>query len=636
MKCYTVFSMALKKLMTDRRFWPVFWTQFWGAFNDNFFKSALIILATYSGLSVAGFEADRMAPLITGLMIVPFLIFSGIAGEMADKWDKAKMMFVVKAAEVVIIALACVGLYLQNAPVLLVAAFLAGTHAAFFTPAKYSILPQILQPHELVAGNAWVETGTCLAVLLGSLVGGMMITHVQGSFWVGFSMMTVAALGLFTASRIVPAPPETPELRVTRNPVLSVTNMMKVALEDRGVFRAILGICWFWAFGTVMTSVVPYYTKTVLNGDAIVVVAIFGVMSIGVVVGSLFSEKLSRGGLDLGLIPFGAMGLSAFSYLLFWLGGSPKAADSTHLLSLGEFTFRQDGMAIFGLFFFLSIFSGIFVVPLYAFTQKKADPAKRSRIIAANSFLNSVFMVGASGGVILLRAFDVSMPGIFLFLALANVAVAAYVYLLIPEFFLRFMAWIVGKVFYRVRVRGLEKIPRQGPVVVVSNHQSYIDWLIIGGIIPRPARFVMHKKFYENPLVKWLCEDVKAIPIASGAEDKRLLVEAFDRISQELRRGQLVFIFPEGDIPRDGKMMQFRKGIERILERDPVPVIPLRLEGLWGSFFSRYSGKAFRHFPKRRLRHFRSHLRLTFGDPLDPKTVTADGLRELIESMARE
>lgn len=616
------------ELMRSRRFWPLFWTQFLGAFNDNFFKNALVILITFQGLHVAGVPPKLMVPLSGGIFILPYFLFSATAGQLADSMDKATLMRWAKIGEVCVMAVAALGFVTGQVALLLLVLFCMGTQSAIFGPCKYGILPQHLEEEELVAGNALVEMGTYLAILLGTICGGELIAlDLAGPWLVGGGVALIALGGMALSWWIPPAPPLSSDVVVDWNPVRPTVEILGLTRKNHVIFLSILGISWFWLFGSAFLSLFPTWTADTLDGTERLATLFLALFSVGIGVGSSLCEKLSRERLELGLVPIGSFGMSLFTFDLWWIGDPWEQAAGT----VGVLAFFADptGWRIALDLLLLSTFGGFLIVPLYALIQLRAEPAERSRIIAGNNIWNALFMVGAALLLAALAAAGLDAPSIFGLLALINAVAAVYMYSVVPEFMLRFCVWVLSTLTYRVKTVGLSNIPKEGPAVLVCNHVSFIDWFILAGAIKRPARFVMDKGFHDLPVVSWLFRQAKTIPITSRKVDPATFEAAFDTISEQLREGWVVAIFPEGKLTGDGEMDAFKKGIEHILARDPVPVVPMALNGLWGSYFSRIEGSGMKK-PFRRGLFSRVWLHVL--PPVPPEQATA----EVLEALVRE
>jgi len=622
--------MSTTRLFQTNRFLPLFITQFLGAFNDNFFKNALVIIVAYKTVAIAGIRSEKWIALTPGIFILPFFLFSAQAGQLADKFDKAKLTRVVKIAEIGIMAIAGIGLMMHVHVLLFVALFLMGAHSAMFGPIKYGILPQHLTESELLSGNALVEAGTFLAILLGTILGGVLVGTEHGLTWVSGGVMAVAIAG-YLASRSIPtAPPPDPHLALAWNPVKPTLQMISFARDPLSVFRSILGISWFWLFGAVLLSVFPVYCKSVLHGNEHVATLLLATFSVGIGVGSMLCGKLSRNHLELGLVPMGSFGMSLFAWHLYRIG-IPASFAALHDVSPAQFLQSHEGIAIVGDLFGLSVTSGFFIVPLYAFMQVRSSAMHRSRIVAANNILNALFMVAGSALLVALRAFDVSLPQTFLVLAATNVAVALYIYTLVPEFLIRFLVWCLANIIYRMRVVGEAAIPATGGAIIVANHVSFVDWMLIAAAVHRPVRFVMHHSYYRGP-AKWMASQAKIIPIASAKEDPEVLEKAYAHVRKELAEGEVICIFPEGQVTHDGHMAPFRPGILKMLATSPVPVVPVGIRNMWGSAFSRKYGGPLHTWPKR----FWSRVEVHIGQPIPNTDVTIARLESEVSRLAHE
>jgi 1-acyl-sn-glycerol-3-phosphate acyltransferase len=614
-------------LLGERRFLPFFVTQFLGAFNDNIFRNGLVILITFQGVLIAGMDASQLANVAGALFIFPFFIFSAIAGQLADKYEKAILFQRIKLLEIGLMMLAAVAFMFQSYIGLFTVLFLMGCQSTLFGPVKYSYLPQQLANHELVGGNGLVESGTYMAIIFG-LVAGIMATSTDGGSQVviAVTLVSIAVLGYLASLRIPVTSAVDPELKISWNLWAETWRIVGFAKRDKNVFLSILGISWFWFFGSSMTLQVPAYTLETLNGSKEIATLLLVAFAIGVGSGSLLCERMSGHRVELGLVPFGSIGLSLFAIDLYL--AQPEVA-TTAVDGIAEFFARPGSWRIIFDMVMIGVFGGFYSVPLYAMVQERADRQFMSRIIAANNILNALFMVAAAGLAITILKFGFSIPQLFLILAFINALVAAYIYTLLPEFLMRFVVWIIVNVLYRIKTTGRENIPNKGPAVIVCNHISFVDALVLGGSIRRPVRFVMYYKIFQNPLLNFLFRTAKAIPIAGSSEDESILHQAFESIDQELAQGNIVCIFPEGAITRDGNIDTFRGGIEKITARRPVPVIPVGLSGLWGSWFSLKKSGALRRIPGRLF----ARVDIRIGKPVPADQVSAEGLQMLVRTL---
>ncbi|MGE0087377.1 MAG: MFS transporter [Desulfococcaceae bacterium] len=607
-------------LFGARRFAPFFWTQFLGAFNDNVFKNALMILIAFQ--ASAGLDSNILVNIAAGLFILPFFLFSAMAGQISDKYDKAMLIRKIKFAEIIIMACGAAAFYLKNVYLLIVLLFLMGAQSAFFGPVKYSIIPQHLRREEVVGGNALVSMGTFVSILLGTMTGGVLIQ--QGNILIGLTVFAIALAGWGVSCKIPSAPAADPDLKLDLNPLTQTWNTIGFARRIHSVFLSVLGISWFWFLGSSYLTQIPNFTKIVLRGNESVVTLLLTMFSVGIGVGSLLCERLSGRKVELGLVPLGSLGLSIFGIDLFLAYDTP---DTATLLNISQFLDTPGSIRVLADLVLIGIFGGFYIVPLNAFIQMRTEPAYRARVIAANNILNALFMVLSTVmGILLLGVLKISITKFFLIVALGNIAVAIYIYSVVPEFAMRFLIWILTHTMYRVRHEGLENIPDEGPAVLVCNHVSFVDGLLIAGACRRPIRFIMFEPIYRIPVLHFIFRTGKAVPIVSQREKPEIYEQAFEEIARGLEAGDLFCIFPEGKITADGEMDVFKPGIEKIIRRTPVPVIPMALRGLWGSFFSKKSGKAMSRISGR----FWSKVQLVAGTPVMPEQVTAEGLRKKV------
>ncbi|MBC8027631.1 MAG: MFS transporter [Steroidobacteraceae bacterium] len=629
------------KLLTTRRFLPFFLTQFFGAFNDNLFRNALVVSITFGASAAAG-QAGMFSNLAQGLFILPFFLFSAIAGQVADKYEKSGLIRNTRLAEVILMLGGAAALYFAHLPSLLTVIFLMGLLATIFGPLKYSLMPQHLRQSELVGGNALVDAGTFIAILIGTIAGGLLAptSHAEkvaagasDANVAAAATMVAVAIGTYLFSRFIPRAAATaPELRINYNPITATVQVMKFAAQTRAIMLSLLGISWFWLVGALILAQLPAYARDVLGGDKTVYTLLLAAFSIGTALGSLACEKLSGHKVEIGLVPLGSIGMTVCLIDLFF--EHPGAHPAGEAI-VSWIPFIQDGgwdvvldCALIGMF------GGLFIVPLYALILQRSAESHRARIIACNNIMNAGFMVLATGlAIVWLEVLGFTIPQLFILAGVLNACVAAYIYTLVPEFLMRFLIWVLVNTLYRIKLRGLENIPEKGPAVLVCNHVSFMDALVIGGSVRRPVRFVMDHGIFKIPVLGFIFRTARAIPIAPAREDANALQKAFDRIDAELADGEVVCIFPEGKLTRDGEMNEFKKGVEKILERRPVPVVPMALRGLWGSFFSHRDGKPAMTQPPKR---FWSRIELIATAPMQGDVASATGLRQIVFGLRGE
>ena len=618
-------------LLSNPRFWPLFWAQFLSSFNDNVLKNALVLLVVYQGVRVWGVEPAAMATVAPALLVLPYFMFSSIAGQLADKYPKSWLIQRVKLCELGLMAFAALGFLLNSPQILIITLFLIGTQATFLGPLKYSVLPEYLHESELVAGNALQEGGTNLSILFGTIAGGILIAMREpfaGTFLVAGVLVVLSVVGWWVTWRLPSVHAQAPDLPVNWNPITTTWRICADVMKQKGIWNAILGISWLWTFGFAFLSLMLPWVKDTLHGTEAIVTLFLAIFSIGVGIGSLICERVSFGRLELGLVPLGSLGVSLFTLDLAFASGyaATLAPTDGSLQGVTMLLSHPANWRLVGDLLLIAVFAGFFLVPLYTCLQIWAVPQERSRVIGANNIVNALMIVVyAPIQVYLLSQFTVAQ--IFALLAVVNAVIAVYIYRLIPEFTLRFVSYLLTRVGYRLHVRGLENVPETGGALLVCNHITWIDWLFIGGALPRPVHFVMWAGFAKHPLMKALVRDAKIIPIYPSKEDPETLQRALDQIATDLGNGELVCVFPEGRFTPDGELCEFKPGMERMVARTPVPVIPMALKGLWGSYFSLIDGKGMRRPFRRGLW---SSVELVIAEPVPPEQVKADHLRHIV------
>ncbi|WP_287984177.1 MFS transporter [Diaphorobacter sp.] len=620
-------------LLRQRRFAPFFWTQFAGAANDNLFKFAFTVMVTYQ-LSVSWMPPALAGLVIGALFILPFLLFSATAGQLTDKYEKTRIIRFVKNLEIAIMLVAGAGFVAGSAAILLGCVFLMGLHSTLFGPVKFAYLPQALNERELTGGNGMVEMGTFVAILLGNVAGGLLVAlPAIGHTTVAVACLALALLGRLVAQFIPPAPATDPGLTVNWNPVSETWRNLKLAHGNTVVFRSLLGISWMWFFGAVFLSQFPSFAKDVLHGNEQVASLLLVVFSVGIGIGSLLCEVLSRRHVEIGLVPLGAIGMSVFAIDLYF---ASRALPPSEVLTLAAFAAQPAHWRVMADLLLLSLFAGLYTVPMYALIQIRAHPTHRAPNKAANNILNALFMIASAvlAGALLSAGFTV--PPIFLFTGIANAVVAFYIFLLVPEYLLRFVAWVLSRCIYRFKVRGDEHIPTEGAAILACNHVSFVDAVLLMAASPRPIYFIMDHRIFRIPVLGALFRLAKAIPVAPQKDDAATYEAAFERAAQVLKDGDLLAIFPEGGITRDGQLQAFKGGIMKIIERaqaDGVqaPVVPMALTNLWGSFFSRIEqgGAMVRPF----RRGMFNRVGLNVGAPLPAAEVQPALLRERVAGL---
>lgn len=617
------------QLLRQRRFLPFFIVQCLGAFNDNVYRQAIIGLLFWMGVPPE--QRTLYTNLAPALFILPYFLFSAIAGQIAEKLDKNRLITITTTMEIGVMSLAAVGFLTRNMTILLIALFLTGVQSTLFGPVKYSILPAVLRRQELTGGNGLVEMGTSVSILSGMILGGMIfqIAGAHGPTAAATAIICLAVFGNIVSRQIPTVPASAPELKINWNPIPESLAILRLARKQLAVRNAILGVSWFWFVGTMLTAQLPTYAEVNLGGRQELYIFALALFSIGTGAGSILCEKLSGRTVEIGLVPLGAAGISVFLLDLYFARSGTATLTG---LGVAEFVRAPDSWRIIIDLTCIGLFTGFFVVPLFALIQSRTPGAELSRVIAATNIQNSLFIVGAAVlGIVVQRWLGWNIPQVFLALAIANALVTLWIFSIVPEFAMRFVAWLLVKSLYRLRVRGIEEnIPEEGPVLLVCNHVSYMDALILSGVIKRPVRFVMYYRIFNIPFMSWLFRTAKAIPIAGAKEDPQLMQRAFEQVDAALAEGEVVCIFPEGHLTRDGEIAAFKSGVERILARRPVPVVPLALRGMWTSMWSHRDSRLGR---MRVPRRFRAGVDVVAGKPLDGADTSATQLEAQVRAL---
>jgi len=612
-----------QNLFTKKNFLPFFLTQFLGAFNDNVFKNTLVIMITYQAVK----DSALLVNVAALLFILPFFLFSAIGGQLGDKLEKSGLIRKIKMAEILIMLTGAAFFLMDWTYGLIGVLFLMGTQSALFGPVKYSILPQHLRHDELLKGNALVETGTFIAILLGTIFAGVIIQFEDLSKEiVAGSVILFSILG-YLSSRFIPeGQPNNSDLKINYNIFSETFGMIKRMKEQRiSVSRSILGISWFWFFGAVMMTQFPIYTKEFLNSGESVVILLLTLFSVGIGIGSILSEKLSDGDIEIGLVPVGAIGLTIGGIALYFSTIELPSFEGKELFTASEFLSIEGSFNIIVSIFCIGVFGGFYTVPLYTLIQLRTKDSERSRVIAINNIINALFMViSAIYSIIMLKYF--SVIELILSIAIINILIGAYIFTIVPEFAMRFVVMLILKFMYRIKKEDIN-IPMEGKLVVVGNHVSFVDALILSAAIRRPMRFVMYYKIFNIPILSFIFKQTKAIPIAGYKEDPKVYENAFKSIKEALDNDEAVFIFPEGKLTLDGEIDEFKPGIEKIIEETPTPVYPVALRGVWGSFFCKKKGT---NIPFRRVY---SRVTVVGGEIIKPEDVSAKSLESTVKNL---
>lgn len=499
-----------------------------------------------------------------------------------------------------------------------------GHTVRFFGPVKYALLPQQLKQDELVPGNALVETGTFLAILLGTLGAGVIASAENAKYLAAGSVVLFALLGYISSRSIPEAPASAPDLAFRWRPIQQTKQTIAIAKADRTTFQALMAISWFWFLGAAYLTQFPNFTKIYLNGNESAVSFLLALFSIGIAVGSLACDKLSNHRIEIGIVPLGSLGITIFG----WLMASSVPSSLPVFETFADFVAHQPLWPVFAYLLLLGASGGIFIVPLYALMQQRAKVTERAQVIAALNIYNSLFMVGSAVlGIVCLTVLKMSIPQLFMLLAAMNLMVAIYLFLQRPIFVVRFLVWVLTHTMYRVKHKNLHHLPKKSGALIVCNHVSYMDALLLSAVCPRLIRFVMEEDYANLPVLRRFLKRAGVIPIS--ASNRGSIRRAFNEVEQALAEGHIVCIFPEGRLTADGEMNEFMRGMDIILKRSPVPVIPMALKGLWGSYFSRHKGSACKGLPTR----FWSKLEIEAGEPVSPEIATTTLMHEKVSNL---
>lgn len=592
-------SSATSSLLKTPGFIPLFWCQFLGALNDNIFKSALLVIIAFR-FATQPDEVAQLNNLAAALLIFPFLIISPLAGQLADRYEKSGMIYSNKIAELCICLIGTFALALGSLPLMMAVLFALGTQSAMFGPNKYAVLPQLLPPRLLVKGNAQIASATFVAILLGALLGGVLANASTVWLWVGGTTVLIASAGLVAAKRLPELEIAAPDLKLDLNILREARRGLKVMRGHPELWMALIGISWFWFLGSAYLTQLPALARFNLAGDEILVSQLILVFILGICGGAFLSARLSDNLPEMGTVPVGLLVVSLASLHLSWIQTQSITTGTLTLLSAMDIHL-------------LGWAGGMVGVPLYATLQHKSGLANRARVIAANNIANAIFMIcSAILGMLVLGIFQRPLSDFFVVLASLNMLLLIWFLRRLMRPFLRLLAALVARCHYKLHTSGLDNIPGSGAAILVSNHVSYADAIILMATVRRPIRFIMTRDIYEHSWLNWILKAAGCIPVSSPLQDRESFQASFAEAVNTLRQGELLFIFPEGRLTPDGNLQPFKRGVEKILHELEVPVIPLCISGMWGSFFSHGNGPVFRKRPGLLCRP----IRVTAGEPM--------------------
>ncbi|MCF7764311.1 MAG: MFS transporter [Verrucomicrobia bacterium] len=593
---------------SERGFWSLIVTQFQGAFSDNALKQLAIFLGL--GLTLSQEDREGLVPLAGALLSLPFIVFSMAGGFLADRYSKRTVTIGVKLFEVAIILFACLGLVQQSLPLVFTALFLTGTQSALFGPSKYGLLPELLSPRRLSWGNGILELGTFLAIILGTVAGSILSEKFSNTpAWSGVTLLAISLLGLATSFSISRVPPADPVKKFQINFVGDLWHQIKRIRRDRVLSLAILGNTYFWSLGGLLTANIILYCVTVFPDASQSDIGLLQVaLAIGIGIGSVAAGYLSGGKIEYGLIPLGAAGLSLFGAVLA-INGLSYTEVAINLCLLG-------------------FFGGFFAVPVNAIMQHRPGKGEKGGVLATQNLLASCGIFASQGVYYLLKTVWGIEPGtIFLISSIATGLGTLYALSILPDALLRFVLWVLTHTLYRIRVVGRENIPEKDGALFVCNHLSMVDGLLLLGATDRPIRFILFQGIYDRPFIKPFARILGAIPISSQLRPREMIL-ALRKASAAIQAGEVVCIFAEGQVTRIGQMLAFRKGFERIMKDVTAPIIPVNLDGVWGSIFSFEKKRFFWKLPKT----IPYPVTVSFGPPM-PSTATAVEVRQSVQEL---
>jgi acyl-[acyl-carrier-protein]-phospholipid O-acyltransferase / long-chain-fatty-acid--[acyl-carrier-protein] ligase len=599
----TMLPSGFVELLRRRGFQAFLWTQFLGALNDNVYK----IIVSMRAVHVAAAAGSTYLSLAGAVFVIPFLLFSGYSGHLADAVSKRTVLISVKAFEIFAMAMGLAAFFSTRMELMLAVLFLMALHSTVFSPAKYGIVPEMLGDRDLSRANGLLEMSTFVAIVLGTSMGSLLFVTWKDEPWkMGLVMIAVAGAGFATSFRIPRVLAAGTEAPFRLNPFSEVVSGTRHLLRDRPLWLTVLGISYFWFLGALFQMDLLLYGSEVLHADELRVGLLVTGLAVGIGAGSLLAGRLSGDKVELGLVPLGSILMAACCVLLYSARHSYEA--SVAVLSV------------------LGLASGLFIVPLNAYLQQRAEDHEKGRLIATNNFYNTIGLMLASAALWIFHdRLHVGPDRLILIFGIATVGATAYIVTVVPDFLVRFILWMLTHTIFKIRIVGQENVPFRGPALLVANHTAHVDGLLIGACVQRFIRFLVWRPYYEMRGIHGVLRLMKAIPVGTGRRDT---VEMLQRARQELVDGHVVCIFAEGAISRTGNLLPFKHGLERIAQGLDVPIIPVHLDRLWGSIFSFERGKFFWKRPK----HVPYPVTVSFGRPL-PSAAAAHEVRQAIQEL---
>ncbi|HVN04703.1 MAG TPA: acyl-[ACP]--phospholipid O-acyltransferase [Bryobacteraceae bacterium] len=586
------------------------WTQFLGAFNDNAYRIIVSLRAVH--IVARADQSGRYLALAGAIFVLPSLLFTGYAGHLADAISKRKVLIGVKVFEIAVMSTGIVVFLTQSVAWMFVVLLLMAVHYTVFSPAKYSIVPELVPDRDLSRANALLEMSTLVAIVLGTSIGPFLLTAWQTAEWkIGVVLTTIAVAGCLASFRITRVPAAGASQPFRLNPFAEVADGTKHLLRDRPLWLAVMAISYFWFLGLLFQMDLVLFGSETLQVSDRLVGLLMTCLSLGIGAGSMLAGRLSGDKVEIGLVPLGAIFMGVFSLGLYGVGASYAAA--VVMLAL------------------LGIAAGVFFVPLNAYLQQRSESREKGRIIATNNIYNTLGMLLATA--VFYGCHDglrMSPPHIILLFGLVSLLIAVYIVTVVDDFLIRFVLWFLTHTIFRIRIVGHENVPFRGPALLVANHMSHVDGFLVGACVQRFIRFMVWKPYYELKAFNWFLRKMNAIPVGGG----RAAVQAVRAARRELAAGHVVCIFAEGAVSRTGNILPFKRGLETIMdgaESGPVPIIPVHLDRLWGSIFSFERGRFFWKWPKR----VPYPVTVSFGAPM-PANSSAQAVRQAIQELGAE
>jgi len=599
---------GFKDVLKNGGFQAFLWTQFLGAFNDNAYRIIVSLRAVH--IVAQADQSGKYLALAGAIFVLPSLLFTGYAGHLADVVSKRKVLIAVKFFEIAVMALGILVFFSQSVPLMFVVLFLMAVHYTVFSPAKYSIVPELVSDRDLSRANALLEMTTLVAIVLGTSAGPLLYKLWGAAEWrIGAALTAIAVAGCITSFRITRVPAAGASAPLRFNPFAEVADGTRHLLRDRPLWLAVMAISYFWFLGLLFQMDLLLFGRETLHiTDDLLEGLLITSLSVGIGAGSMLAGRLSGDKVEIGLVPLGSIFMGVCSMGLYAARGS-YAASMAMLILLG-------------------VAAGVFFVPLNAYLQQRSESAEKGRIIATNNIYNTLGMLLAAGTFYLCHdTLHISPPHVILAFGFVSLAITAYIVTVVDDFLIRFVFWMLTHTIFRIRIVGPENVPFRGPALLVSNHMSHVDGFLVGACVQRFIRFMVWKPYYQLKALNWFFRKTKSIPVGGGRD----AIQAIRAARRELAAGHVVCIFAEGAISRTGNILPFKRGMEKILEGLDVPVIPVHLDRLWGSIFSFERGRFFWKWPKR----IPYPVTVSFGNPM-PASSTAHEVRQAIEELAAE